>query len=39
MMTFINFIRNIGMSIGKARAATHFSRIGRNDLARKIMTE
>ena len=32
-----NFIADVFDGVARARAATHFSRMGRNDLARKIL--
>jgi hypothetical protein len=37
MKSIIKFFCDIAESMGRAKAATHFSRMGRNDLARQIM--
>jgi hypothetical protein len=37
MKTLWNYIISVADGIGRAKAATHFSRIGRHDLAREIM--
>jgi hypothetical protein len=39
MKSFAKAFLSICESIGKARAATYFTRMGRQDLARKIMLE
>jgi hypothetical protein len=37
MKSFFKYIWSLAESIGKARAATYFTRIGRSDLARELM--
>jgi hypothetical protein len=37
MKSFFKHLYDIVESLGRAKAATHFSRMGRNDLAREIM--
>jgi hypothetical protein len=37
MKSLIKYIFDIGESIGRAKAATHFAQMGRHDLARQIM--
>jgi hypothetical protein len=37
MKSFTNYIMSIFDGFARARAATHFSRMGRHDLAKQIM--
>jgi hypothetical protein len=39
MKSFFNYIYSILESFGKARAATHFARMGDFEAARKVMAE
>jgi len=39
MKTIINYIWSVFESFGKARAASHFARIGNYEAARRIMAE
>jgi hypothetical protein len=37
MKSLVKYLCAFGESIGRAKAATHFARMGRHDLARQIM--
>jgi hypothetical protein len=37
MKSFFKYLYEVAESVGRARAAAHYSRMGRNDLARQIM--
>ena len=37
MKSFLKYICDIAEGIGRAKAATHFARMGRHDLAKNIM--
>jgi hypothetical protein len=37
MKSFFKYLYEVAESIGRAKAATHYSRMGRHDLARQIM--
>jgi hypothetical protein len=37
MKSFFKYLYEVVESIGRAKAATHFARMGRHDLAKEIM--
>jgi hypothetical protein len=37
MKLFFKYLYDVAESIGRAKAATHYSRMGRHDLAKQIM--
>jgi hypothetical protein len=39
MKSFINYIWSVMDSFGRARAASHFARMGNHEAARRIMAE